>query len=254
MLKTRVIPALLLRGQGLVKTTKFRDPKYVGDPINAVRIFNDKEVDELALLDITATPEGRKPNFKMIREIAGECFMPLSYGGGLNDIDDLRALFGLGVEKAIINTHAVEHPEFVLKASKIFGASSIVVSIDAKLTGKREYRIHTRGGRIPTKLSPVDHARRMEDMGAGEILLNSIDRDGTQAGFDLDLIRNVTAAVNIPVIACGGAGKLQDFAAAVREGGASAVAAGSLFVYYGRHRAVLISYPSVEELERLFTP
>jgi cyclase len=207
MLLTRVIPALLLRNQGLVK---------------------------------------------MIREIAGECFMPLSYGGGLNDLDDLTALFGVGVEKAIINTHAVENPEFVRKASALFGASSIVVSIDAKKTGKREYRVYTRGGRTPTKLDPIDHARRMEDMGAGEILINSIDRDGTQAGYDLDLIRNVTAAVKIPVIACGGAGKLQDFADAVREGGASAVAAGSLFVFYGRHRAVLISYPSIEELERVF--
>lgn len=249
MLKTRVIPCLLLKNQGLVKTVKFRDPKYVGDPINAVKIFNEKEVDELVFLDITATTENRKPNFRLIADIASEAFMPFGYGGGVRDINDAKELFNLGVEKVIINSHAVDRPLFIKEASNLFGSQSIVVSIDVKKNILGKYEVHMHGGKKNTKLYPVTFAQEMEGMGAGELLINSIDRDGTQSGYDIELIKKITAAVAIPVIVSGGAGKIEDFAKAVKEGGASAVAAGSMFVFHGKHRAVLITYPSMEELE-----
>ena len=252
MLSTRVIPCLLLRNQGLVKTVKFKDPKYVGDPINAVRIFNDKEVDELLFLDITATNERKRPPLKVIGEIASECFMPLAYGGGIRTLDDIREIFTVGVEKVCINSYAVEDPSFIAKAADIFGNQSIVVSIDVKKGLFGKYEVFTHGGRSNTKLDPVEHAVRMEQMGAGELFINSIDRDGTQQGFDIELVRKVASAVRIPVIACGGAGTVAHFREAVKQGGASAVSAGSMFVFHGKHRAVLITYPGQEELERLF--
>lgn len=252
MLRVRVIPCLLLRNRGLVKTAKFRDPKYVGDPINAVKIFNEKEVDELVFLDITATVEGRKPPFKTISEIASECFMPLAYGGGIRTIDDIREIFALGVEKIVINSHALEDPSFIRSAADTFGSQSIVASIDARRGLLGRYEVYTCGGRKAGRVDPVAFARRMEEMGAGEIFLNSIDRDGTMQGYDIDLIRRVSEAVSIPVIGCGGAGKLGDFVEAVGKGGASAVSAGSMFVFQGKHRAVLISYPDYRELELLF--
>lgn len=252
MLLTRVIPVLLLRGQGLYKTVKFKKPRYVGDPINTVRIFNEKEVDEIILLDIGATREGRSPNFDLIQRIASECFIPLCYGGGIRSIADVKKAHNTGVEKVCINTRAVEDPGFIREASEVVGCQSVVVCIDAKKSFLGKYRVCTNGGRKTSKHSPVDFARRMEDMGAGEILINSIDQDGSMAGYDMDLISDVTSAVGIPVIACGGAGCLNDFAKAVKEGGASAVSAGSFFVFQGKHRGVLITYPEMEVLERLF--
>jgi cyclase len=250
MLKTRVIPCLLLKGQGLVKTVEFRNPKYVGDPINAVKIFNEKEVDELVLLDIDASVEGKRPEIKLVSEIASECFMPLSYGGGLRNLEDLRAIFNVGVEKVVINSYAVENPRFVEEASKRYGNQSIVVAIDVKKNSSGKHEIFALGGKKKTKLDPVAHAKEMEKLGAGEIFLNSIDRDGMMEGYDIELIKKVTESVSIPVIACGGAGKIEDFVEAVKRGGASAVAAGSMFVFHGKHRAVLITYPSIEELEK----
>lgn len=250
MLQTRVIPCLLLRNQGLVKTVKFKDPKYVGDPINSVKIFNDKEVDELIFLDITATVENRRPPFKLLSEITSECFMPLGYGGGIRSVEDIREILGLGVEKVIINSHAVEDQSFVSRAAELFGSQSIVVSLDVKKSLLGKYEIRTCGERKATGLDPVRFAVQMQERGAGELFLNSIDRDGTQQGYDIDLIRRVTEAVSIPVIACGGAGRLEDFADAVHKGGASAVSAGSFFVFQGKHRAVLISFPTPEELQR----
>jgi cyclase len=249
MLKTRVIPCLLLKGRGLVKTVKFKNPKYVGDPINAVKIFNDKEVDELIFLDIEATVDGRKPPFKLISEIASECFMPLSYGGGLRDLDDIKTIFNLGVEKVIINSYAIENPDFVKEASGCYGSQSIVVAVDVKRNSFGKYEIFSLGGRKKTKLNLVDHVKQMEKLGAGEIFLNSIDRDGTMEGYDIEMMKKVTDTVSIPAIASGGAGKIGDFAEAVRKGGASAVAAGSMFVFHGKHRAVLITYPSIHDLE-----
>jgi cyclase len=251
MLKTRVMPCLLLRGWGLVKTVKFKDPKYVGDPINTVRIFNEKEVDELIFLDITATPEGKGPPLQIISEIATECFMPFAYGGGIRDLDDIKKIFSLGVEKVAINTHAVENPEFINRAANMFGSQSIVAAIDVKKTLLGKYRVCTNGARNVTRIDPVEHARHMVDMGAGEILLTSVDRDGTFSGYDLDLIRQVAGAVTIPVIACGGAGKIEDFSLATRQAGASAVAAGSMVVYQGPHRAVLVNFPSKQDLKKV---
>jgi imidazole glycerol-phosphate synthase subunit HisF len=251
MLKTRVIPCLLLRNHGLVKTLKFKEPKYVGDPVNAVKIFNEKEVDELSLLDITATIERRKPDFSLIRDIASECFMPLSYGGGIRSIEDIKEIFALGAEKVIINSYAFENPNFISEASSLFGSQSIVVSIDVKKRFQNKYETYICSGTKTTGLDPISFAVKMASLGAGEIFLNSIDRDGTQQGYDLDLIRRMTAVLDIPVIACGGAGSLEDFADAVHKAGASAVAAGSFFVFHGKHRAVLISYPEYQVLERI---
>jgi len=249
VLHTRVIPCLLLKGQGLVKTQKFKDPKYVGDPINAIKIFNDKEVDELVLLDIAASVEERGPNFKVIEEVASECFMPLGYGGGISSLEQIRTIFSLGVEKVIINSWAFDQPELVRAASDSFGSQSIVVSMDVKKNFFGKYEVHTRSASLNTKQDPVQYAREMEQRGAGEILLTSVDRDGLMVGYDLQLLSKVAGAVNIPVITCGGAGALFHFAEAVAHG-ASALAAGSMFVFQGKHRAVLISYPDRAELER----
>lgn len=249
MLRTRVIPCLLLHGEGLVKTVKFKDPVYVGDPINAIRIFNDKEVDELVFLDITASRQDRGPPLSIIRDFASECFMPVGYGGGIRSLDDARQVLALGVEKIVINTMALRRPELVAEIAREFGSSAVVISIDArkKLTGG--YEVLGLCGTYRTGLKPVEHARRMVDRGAGEILINSIDRDGTQNGYDVALVRSVADAVSVPVIACGGAGSLSHFSEAVSAGHASGVAAGSMFVFHGKHRAVLISYPSRADLE-----
>jgi cyclase len=254
MFKTRVIPCLLLKENGLVKTTQFRDPKYVGDPINAVRIFNEKEVDELILLDIQATVEQRRPQMKLISEIASECFMPFCYGGGIRSLEDIKEILGLGVEKVAINTYAMDNPKFVKEAAKNFGSQSIVVAIDVRMNSGEygEYKVFTHSGTVDTGLDPVEVSKSMEEMGCGEIFLNSIDRDGTRQGYDTEVISRVSRAVSIPVIACGGAGKFSDFDEAIELGGASAVSAGSLFVFHGKHRAVLITYPSEQELKEVF--
>lgn len=249
MLKTRVMPCLLLKGRGLVKTVRFKNPNYVGDPINTIRIFNEKEVDELILLDITATTENKKPNYQVIAEVASECFMPLAYGGGVRTIEDAKLIFSLGVEKVVINSYAVENPSFVKELAGFFGNQSIIVSIDVKKTWLGKNIVYAHGGKTVTQHDPVEWAKYMEAMGGGEILLTSIDRDGTYEGYDIELIRMVSAAVTIPVIACGGAGRLEDFTEAVRSGGASAVAAGSMVVYQGKNKGVLINFPARQELE-----
>jgi cyclase len=250
MLRTRVMPCLLLRNSKLVKTVKFKNPRYVGDPVNAVKIYNDKEVDELIFLDITATVEKRAPPFKTISEIATECFMPYTYGGGIGSIEDMKKVFASGVEKIAINSRAVESPSLVKKAAAEFGNQSVVVSIDAKRNPTGKYEVFTRSGTNPTGVDPVTHARRMEEMGAGEILLTSIDRDGTWDGYDLELIRMVAEAVTVPLIVCGGAGGVQDFRKAV-DAGASACAAGSMVVYQAKDRGVLIRFPMQAELRKV---
>jgi imidazole glycerol-phosphate synthase subunit HisF len=251
MLSIRVIPTLLLRDQGLVKTVRFKDPKYVGDPINAVRIFNEKEVDELIFLDTRATIERRRPNFKLAADIATECFMPFGYGGGIRDLDDIKLLLSHGAEKIIINSYAVEDREFVRKAANEFGSQSIVVSVDVKKSLFGKYKIYTHGGTKATGHDPVTFSKAMEEMGAGEIILTAIDRDGTMEGYDVELLRKVTDVLTIPVVASGGAGRIDHFRSAVVEGGVSAVSAGSMFVFQGKYRAVLISYPSAAELEEV---
>ncbi len=252
MLSTRVMPCLLLLGDGLVKTVKFKDPSYVGDPRNAVKIFNEKEVDELILLDIGATPDHKEPRTSLIREIVSEAFMPVAYGGGIRNLEQARAILSAGVEKIVLNTHAIAHPSFVKEAAEKFGSQSVVVCIDAKKNLFGKYDVWTEGGRRNTKLRPDECASIMEQHGAGEIVINSIDRDGTRSGFDIDLVRSVASVVHVPLIACGGAGQLQDLSMAVKDGGATAVAAGSLFVYQGKHRAVLINYPNQSILRQLF--
>lgn len=245
MLKTRVIPTLLLKDLGLVKSVKFEDYKYVGDPINAVMIFNEKEVDELAFLNISATVKGEKPPFELLSRIASEAFMPFSYGGGIRSVEDAKKILKIGVEKIVINSYAVENPNFIKEVVEYAGGQSVVISIDVKGN-----QVYTQAGRKATGLNPVHWSIQAEKLGAGEIFLNSIEKDGTMKGYDTDLIKRVSEAVNIPVIACGGAGKIEDFTQAVRAG-ASAVAAGSLFVFIGPYRAVLISYPDREEIEKV---
>jgi len=250
MLKTRVIPCLLLRNFGLVKTIRFKDPKYLGDPINIVRIFNEKAVDELMFLDIAATVENRRPSFQLLEKIASECFTPFSYGGGIRNLEDMKILFKIGVEKVVVNSYTVENPTFVRSAADLFGSQSVVVSVDVKRNQWGKYEVFTHSGQKATGLDPVKYARDMEEQGPGELLLTSIDLDGTMAGYDLELIKRVSSAVSIPVVACGGAGSLEHLRQAVKQGGASAVAAGSLFVFHGPHRAVLINYPTLEELQK----
>ena len=248
---TRVMPCLLVDSGRLVKTVKFKNPAYVGDPVNAIKIYNEKEVDELILLDIIATAAGREPSFDLLADVADECFMPLAYGGGIRSIEHLKRIFRLGIEKAVINSYAAEDPGFIGEAAELFGNQSIVVSMDVKQTLFRKYVVQTHNGRKATGYDPVEYAVLMENNGAGEIFLNSIDRDGTWKGYDIPLIRRVTEAVNIPVIACGGAGGIRDFGYAVKQGGASAVAAGSMVVYSGKGLGVLINFPKQIELKEV---
>jgi len=243
------MPCLLVKDDRLVKTVRFRNPGYVGDPVNAIKIYNEKEVDELILLDISATPQGREPNFELVETVANECFMPLCYGGGVSEVEHARRLFGIGVEKVAINSRAADDERLIGQCAALFGSQSIVVSIDYKKTWRGKRLVHTQSGRKKTSHDPVEYARRMEQAGAGELLLTSIDRDGTWSGYDVELIRAVTDAVNLPVIACGGAGSVADFGEAVSAGGASAVAAGSMVVYSGQGLGVLIKFPTREELE-----
>ena len=241
---------MLLKDLGLVKTVKFTNPKYVGDPINAVKIFNDKEVDELIFLDIISTNEKRKPSFELLSRIVSEAFMPFSYGGGLRSIEDVKRIMEIGVEKVVINTYAFENPEFIKEIADMFGSQSVVISIDVKKNKENNYEVFVNSGKINTKKNPVDYAIQMEKIGAGEIFLNSVDKDGTMEGYDTELIKEVSRAVNIPVIACGGAGRIKDLDNAIKSG-ASAVSAGSMFVFIGPYRAVLINYPDKKELGKV---
>lgn len=251
MYQSRVIPVLLCNLEGsIVKTQKFKNPIYVGDPVNAVKIFNDKEVDELIFLDITATAQGRKPNLRYIAEIATEAFMPLCYGGGLSNLEDIRAVIKAGIEKVSVNSALEKDPDLISRAADVLGSSSTVASIDVKKDFWGKYRVVVRNSSKSLSMPVLEFAQIMEQKGAGEIVLNSVDRDGMMEGFDLDLIRDVSRSVGIPVIASGGAGNLAHLKQAI-DAGASAVAAGSMFVFQGKHRAVLISYPSQTELAGL---
>ena len=251
MLKNRVIPALLLKNGGLVKTTKFKNPKYVGDPINAIKIFNEKQVDELMVLDITASKENRDPDYNLIEQFAGECFMPLAYGGGIRTVQQAKRLFSCGVEKICLQTAAFENPDLVTELAERFGSQSIMVSIDIKKnwfgTPYAYSAIHKKT--INTDWLTLLH--KLIEAGAGEVLLNSVDKDGTLLGPDLGLIRKASLAIEVPLIAVGGISSLNDIKLAI-DSGASAVAAGSFFVYFGPHRAVLITYPKYEELTQIF--
>jgi cyclase len=251
MVQPRAIPALLLKGDGLVKTRRFAEPQYVGDPINAVKLFNDLEADELLFLDITATADRREPAYHRIADIAAEAFMPIAYGGGVSSLHQARRLFQLGIEKVAVTTAADEDPTLISELAAEFGSQAVVGGIDVKRDWLGRLRVCTRSGTHRTRREVVSYARELQERGAGELLLNSIDRDGTYEGYDLELIHSVSAAVTVPVVACGGAGSLAHLGDAVRAG-ASAAAAGSLFVFTGPHRAVLINYPSATELVAVF--
>ena len=246
--RPRLIPCLSIQERGLVKTTKFANPRYLGDPINAVKIFNGKGVDELCILDITATKEKREPDFGYLKDIASEAFVPLSYGGGITKLSEIEKLFYIGYEKVVVNSAFVLNPNLIREAANVAGSQSIVVSIDVKneLLGRRACYIND--GTTKVKQDPVSLAKQAEALGAGEILLNSITFDGMMKGYDLELVKKVSESVSIPVIACGGAKDIHDFKRVIQEAGAHAAAAGSLFVYYGSQKAVLITAPDEKEL------
>lgn len=250
-MRPRIIPALLLRDGQLYKTVNFSQSKYIGDPRVAVKIFNDKGCDELMLLDIGVTPNRTEPDYDLIREIVSESFMPVGYGGGVRSLEQARRIFSLGVEKIVLNTRAIETPEIIPSVSALAGASSTVIAIDVRKDWLGRYRAVSQCGKNVTKLDPVAWAKQAVELGAGEIVVNSIDRDGTMSGYDVPLVSRIAAAVDVPVVALGGAGSDADFRTVI-DAGAAAAAAGSYFVFQGPRRAVLISYPEEKRLQTLF--
>jgi imidazole glycerol-phosphate synthase subunit HisF len=252
LFRPRIIPVLLLQGQGLVKTVKFSKTTYIGDPINAVRIFNDLGADELIFLDISATIEKRTISMDLVKKIGDEAFMPFSVGGGISSTDQIGELLSLGAEKIVLNTSIIKNLKLIEDASLIYGNQSIVASIDIKKGSFGNYNVFAKSGKFKTNLLLKDYVNSIVSAGAGELFINSIDRDGTYQGYDLVLIKSVTELVSIPVIACGGASSLEDFRTVHIEAGANACAAGSLFVYHGPRKAVLINYPDRSEISKIF--
>lgn len=244
-MRTRVIPVLLLTERGLVKSVQFKDERYVGDPINALKIFNDKEVDELFLIDIEATKKNVSPRFDYLRELATECFMPMGYGGGIKTPDDIKRILQIGYEKICLQAAALENPRLIESAAREFGSQAVVVCIDVKRSFLGGYKVVSRGSSKVENVKLLEWAKHVEECGAGEIIIQSVDRDGTMKGYDTEVIKSVSEAVSIPVVALGGAASVDHFKSAIQSG-ASAVAAGSMFVFYGQHRAVLINYPKLE--------
>jgi len=248
MLRPRIIPCLLVYDKGLVKTINFTDPKYVGDPINAVKIFNEKEVDELVVLDITATVRGREPDYLMIKNLATECRMPFCYGGGIKSAEQANRIINLGVEKVAISSAAIEKPELVTEIAEQIGSQSVVVVLDVRKNRKKgNYEIWTHNGKKLTGEDPIEFSRQLEDYGVGEIIVNSIDNDGKMKGYDLDIADKIRGAVGVPLTILGGAGSLEDIKCLVGKFGIIGASAGSLFVFKGVYRAVLISYPAPHE-------
>lgn len=253
MLRPRIIPCLLVSRGGLVKTVRFTDPKYVGDPINAVKIFNEKEADELVVLDIDATAKRAEPDLKMIADLAVECRMPLCYGGGIKTVEQARRIIGLGVEKVAISSAAVEDPGLISLIAREIGSQSVVLVLDARKGALgSEYEVWTHNGQKNAGKSVLDLARQAESLGAGEIVVNSIDNDGRMTGYDLALARRVRQTVGLPLTFLGGAGGLNDIGELIRTCGVVGASAGSLFVFKGTYRAVLINYPSPSQREELF--
>ena len=252
MFRPRIIPILLLKNSGLVKSIKFKNHRYLGDPINAVKIFNDLKADELIFLDINASIKKRPISLSFVERVGNEANMPFAVGGGIRSIEEIRKILNAGAEKVVINTYANENPDFIYEASKEFGSSTIVVSIDVKkkLFGKKD--IYINGGRKSTGKNPLEFAKLITEKGAGEIIINSIDHDGLMQGYDDNLVKSISNSVTIPVVAAGGAGTISDLYKVCITANASAAAAGSLFVYHGPRKAVLINYPSQKELLKLF--
>jgi cyclase len=252
MLRPRIIPCLLVKNGGLVKTVQFGAPKYVGDPINAVRIFNEKEVDELIVVDIDATAYNREPNYQLIKNLAAECRMPLCYGGGVKTAEQVQQIVSLGVEKVAISSAAAQTPTVVSDAAVRVGSQSIVVVLDVKKAGLlRRYELFTHNSSRKTGLNPAEFARKMESLGAGEIVVNAIDQDGVMKGYDLNLVKEIREAITLPMTVLGGAGTLEDIQGLIRQFGIVGAAAGSLFVFKGKYRAVLINYPNRNEKDAL---
>ena len=247
MLQTRVIPVLLLQDKGLVKSTKFKEFTYIGDPINAVRIFNEKEVDEIILLDVNSSKEEREPNFDLIAEIGSEAFVPFGYGGGISKISHVKKIMYAGAEKVILNSIFLKDPNFIKEVSEYIGSSSTVVSIDVKKNIWGKYRGFSHINNKLLDVSPLELAKKAEQLGAGELFINSVDLDGMMTGYDIMLFQEICKSVSIPVVACGGAGKIADLREALQKASVDAVAAGSMFVYHGKHRAVLINYITKED-------
>lgn len=246
-IRPRIIPVLLVDDKDLVKTVCFEERTYLGDPVNAVKIFNRKRIDELSILDIGATRNGREPDFELLKDIASEAFMPLSCGGGITTVDQVQELLALGYEKVVINTGLIRTPDLIKHSATLFGSQSIVASIDAKLVNDKYRCVISDGSEIVDR-TPMELAKEAEQLGAGEIIINSVDRDGMMQGYDIELVRAVVDSVNIPVTAIGGAGGINDLKNVLEKGHAHAAAGGSMFVYYGRLKAVLITAPREEEL------
>ncbi len=252
MLQKRIIPVLLLKDESLVKTVKYKTYKYIGDPANTCRIFNELEADELCFLDIFASIEDRKPNFKVLRDIADECFMPLSYGGNVSDVAEAEKIYKSGFEKIVFNTPSFKNPGLIKEVSRIFGTQAVVVAIDVKKNFWGKIHVYSLHGTKDMGITPSDWVGQMEDMGAGEILLTNIDREGTWEGLDIELIKSITSITNLPVIAHGGAGTILHIAEAFNQGHASAVALGSMVVFQKKGMGVLVNMPDRKEI--LFTP
>ena len=252
MFRPRVIPILLLKGNTLSKSIGFKNHKYIGDPINAVKIFNDLKADELAFLDITATKENRCVSLDFVKKLAEETNMPFAVGGGIKTLEQIQAIIGAGAEKVIVNSYAAERPEFIREASETFGKSTIVVCMDVKKKTFGGLRTWTQAGKKASKYSPLEFAQLMDEKGAGELIVQSIERDGTMEGYDLKLIEEIAKAVSIPVVALGGAGEISDLVDGYSKSYASALGAGSLFVYQSKKRGVLINYPERSELKEMF--
>lgn len=251
MLRPRIIPCLLVHNKGLVKTTKFKDPKYVGDPINAVKIFNEKEVDELIVLDIDATVQSKEPNFEMIKNLAVECRMPFCYGGGVKTVEHARKIISLGAEKVAISASAIENPNLVSDIAQAVGSQSVVVILDIKKKILGSYEVYTHNAKKGTGKSPIELAKQFEALGAGEIVLNSIDNDGVMKGYDVTIIDKIRDATSLPITILGGVGSLHDIENAISRYGIIGVAAGSLFVFKGVYKAVLINYPNKEDKDKI---
>jgi cyclase len=252
MLRPRIIPSLLIKNKGLVKTLNFKSLKYVGDPINAVRIFNEKEVDELAIFDIDATVHRMEPDYSLIEKLANQSRMPLCYGGGVKTIEQAQKIFGLGIEKIALSSAAIQHPDLVTKIADRVGSQSVIVVLDVKKKLFGGYELYTHNGRKSTGIDPVIFAKELEQAGVGEIIINSIDKDGTMQGYDFALLDKITEVVNIPLTALGGAGSLDDIQKVIEKYGVIGVAAGSLFVFQGPYKAVLINYPNQIQKNNLF--
>lgn len=251
MLRPRIIPCLLVRNKGLVKTVRFGDGKYVGDPINAVRIFNEKEADELIVLDIDATAKGVGPDFKMIQFWAAECRMPLCYGGGVKTVEQAMTIIGLGVEKVALSSAAIADPRLVTAIAREIGNQSVVVVLDVRRAANGSFQIWTHNARNNTEKCPVEFSKELQNLGVGEIVLNSIDRDGEMKGYDLELAGRVREAVKVPMSILGGAGSLKDIGNLISQLGIIGAAAGSLFVFKGSYKAVLINYPNPAAKDQL---